>query len=232
MSAIFQTYSKPFSLMKIFVFKFKFHWSCSKGSNQHVNMGSDNGLALYKWHAITWTNDGSLYWCTYASSSLNMFHTNLAKDVQYVPWMYNMSHGCAICPMDVQYVPWDMVWQPWLLFLDYPSFQVHVVYLPVSLRKLHFHWGIVYLPQSKISQGRTITKHNKTWTRSKSHHCLGTTSGTIFHHNSNFMEISLCSHPRWGKLITMNFFAHGTTAVMSWHIENFAAIRFLAMELH
>ena len=112
-------------------------------------------------------------------------------DVQYVPWMYSMYH--EICR------------QPWLVFLDYLSFQVHVEYLPIFFRKLHLHWGILYLPQCKISQTQTITMHNKTWTLSKSHHCLGTTSGTIFHRNSNLTEISLCSHPRWGRVITMKF---------------------------
>ena len=60
-TVIWTTFSNEFSWMKIFEFLLIFHWSLfpSPGSNwQYASIGSDNGLALTRWQAIIWTNDG------------------------------------------------------------------------------------------------------------------------------------------------------------------------------
>ena len=45
-----------FSWMKSFVFRFEFHWSCSKGSNwQYASIGSGNGLAPNRRQVNTWS---------------------------------------------------------------------------------------------------------------------------------------------------------------------------------
>ena len=38
---------------------------------QYPSIGSENGLAPNRWQAITWTNDGLVYWHIYASLGLN-----------------------------------------------------------------------------------------------------------------------------------------------------------------
>ena len=44
----------------------------SQGLNlQLSSFGSDNGLALMRWQAIIWNKDVPVYWCIYASLSLN-----------------------------------------------------------------------------------------------------------------------------------------------------------------
>ena len=49
---------------KLLNFKKYFIETCSWESNwQYVFIGSDNGLALTRWQAIIWTNDGLVYWC-------------------------------------------------------------------------------------------------------------------------------------------------------------------------
>ena len=54
MAAILQmTFWSVFSRMKMYEFRFKFHWSV-----QHSSIGSDNGLAPTRWQAIIWTNGG------------------------------------------------------------------------------------------------------------------------------------------------------------------------------
>ena len=51
----------------------------------------------------------------------------------------------------------------------------------------------------------------------------------FFHRNSSSMEISLYSHPLY-KWLQWNF-AHGTTAVLSWHVYNFVEVWYTTMEL-
>ena len=46
-------------LTKMYEFCLRFHWSLLYGLNQqNSSIGSDNGLALARWQAIVWTNDG------------------------------------------------------------------------------------------------------------------------------------------------------------------------------
>ena len=59
------TFSKAFSWMewKLFCIYSNFTGICSRGSgSQYVIIGSGNGLALNRWHAIVWSNDGLVYW--------------------------------------------------------------------------------------------------------------------------------------------------------------------------
>ena len=45
---------------------------CSQGPNkQWDSIGSDNGLALNRWQAIIWTNDGLIWWPIYALFGLD-----------------------------------------------------------------------------------------------------------------------------------------------------------------
>ena len=45
---------------------------CCQGSNyQYASIGSENGLALNRQLAIIWTKGGLVYWCIYASLTLN-----------------------------------------------------------------------------------------------------------------------------------------------------------------
>ena len=65
--------------MKTFEFQIIFHWNGSLYSNwQYVITGLDNGLAPNKRQASQtiiwiniWINDGLVYWCIFASLSLN-----------------------------------------------------------------------------------------------------------------------------------------------------------------
>ena len=52
-----------------------------------------------------------------------------------------------------------------------------------------------------------------------------------FRHDSSSMKISSCSHPSCDKWSLWNF-AHGTTAQLSCHVQNFIVIWYPTMELH
>ena len=54
-------------------------------------------------------------------------------------------------------------------------------------------------------------------------------SRTIFHQNSNSMEHSICSHPdKW----SLWNFAHGTTAVLLWHVQKFVSVWHVTMQIY
>ena len=55
----------------------------------------------------------------------------------------------------------------------------------------------------------------------------GPISLTIFHRNGKFILLS----SKFCEVIAVKS-AHGATAVLSWHVQNFIAIRYLTMELH
>ena len=58
--------------MKIVVFWLTFHWNLFPILQlKYSSIGSDNGLALLRWQAIIWFNDGLVYWCIYVSLGLN-----------------------------------------------------------------------------------------------------------------------------------------------------------------
>ena len=65
-----------FSWMKMFKFGLKFHWNRFLELNwQQVSIGSDNGVASYRWQAIIWTNDGLVYWRIYVHpASISYVH--------------------------------------------------------------------------------------------------------------------------------------------------------------
>ena len=73
MASIFQmTFSNAFSSMKMYTFPLRFHWSLFPRIQLTTSsIGSDNGLAPYRWQAIIWTNGGIVYWCIYVSLGLN-----------------------------------------------------------------------------------------------------------------------------------------------------------------
>ena len=58
----------------------------------------------------------------------------------------------------------------------------------------------------------------------------GPVSPTVFHRYSNSMEISFHSHLNFNRVIA-TFCFHGTTAALSWHVQQFVAISWPAMEL-
>ena len=45
---------------------------------QQSTIGSDNGLAPNRQQTIIWTNDGIVYWGTYASLGLNELNKSLS----------------------------------------------------------------------------------------------------------------------------------------------------------
>ena len=58
---------------KIFEFQIISHWHVLGSIWEYVMVGWDNGLAPNMRQVIIWTNDGLVYWCTYASLGLNEF---------------------------------------------------------------------------------------------------------------------------------------------------------------
>ena len=60
MAAIFQTtFSNGFSWMKMYRFRLRFHWSLFPRLQLTIfQIDSDKALALARWRAIIWTNDG------------------------------------------------------------------------------------------------------------------------------------------------------------------------------
>ena len=71
--AILQTtFSNAISWKKMFEFRLKFHWSLFLKVQLAVfSIGSDNGLALNRRHAIISTNDDPVQWRIYTSLGLN-----------------------------------------------------------------------------------------------------------------------------------------------------------------
>ena len=101
--AIFQaTFSNAFSLIKIVIFWWKFHWNFFQGSNQNNSiMGSDNGFALTRRQAIIWTNDG-YFTDTYASlvfNELRIFEDGVwGVYCDFKIWhVIYCSHSCVHC---------------------------------------------------------------------------------------------------------------------------------------
>ena len=61
--------------MKIFIFWFIFHWNLFlRVKLQCASIGSDDGLALNRWQAIIWTNEGIVYWCIFVGLILMFWH--------------------------------------------------------------------------------------------------------------------------------------------------------------
>ena len=52
-------------------------------------------------------------------------------------------------------------------------------------------------------------------------HLWGPFHERFFHRNSNSIEISFCSHLNCNEVIATKF-AYGTTAMLSWHVQNFS----------
>ena len=55
--------------------------------------------------------------------------------------------------------------------------------------------------------------------------------GQLLSHSSfiSNLEMSFCSHPSCNEVIAKDF-AHSTTAVVSWHVQNFVAMKYHTME--
>ena len=47
-----------------------------RSNDQWVNGNSDDGLVANRWQAITWSNDGLVYWCIYVSVTLALLLSN------------------------------------------------------------------------------------------------------------------------------------------------------------
>ena len=74
MANIFQmTFSNTFSWMNTFELLLRFHWILFLRVELTIfqHCGSDDGLALTRWQAIIWTNDGLIYWRICASLGLS-----------------------------------------------------------------------------------------------------------------------------------------------------------------
>ena len=72
------TFSNAFSLMKMFEFLSKFHWSLFLRDLVYiVNIGLGNGVMSNRHQAITWTNDDPFQLCIYASPTV--FETQSKK---------------------------------------------------------------------------------------------------------------------------------------------------------
>ena len=68
-AAILETFSNALSWNKIFVFWFKFYWNLFLMVQlTKVNIGSGNGMAPNRQHAIAWTNDEPVYCWIYVSA--------------------------------------------------------------------------------------------------------------------------------------------------------------------
>ena len=77
-------YSNAFFQWKLLYFDSNFSKICSHWLNyQNSSIALDDSLAIQWQQAIMWTNDGLVYWCTYASLSLqyltNAFNLILAR---------------------------------------------------------------------------------------------------------------------------------------------------------
>ena len=58
--------------MKMCLFWLQFLWNLFPWVHPYVGTGLDYGLAPTKQQAITWTNDGLVYWHTYVSLGLEL----------------------------------------------------------------------------------------------------------------------------------------------------------------
>ena len=66
--------------MKIAAIWLKFSWNLFlQVQLKYTGIGLDNGLVQKRWQAISWTNDGPVYWCIFALLGLNEL-----KVIQYV----------------------------------------------------------------------------------------------------------------------------------------------------
>ena len=62
------TFGKVFSLIKMFVFWFEFHWSVFLRAQLTIfSIGSDDGLAPIRRQALIWTNADPVHWRIYAA---------------------------------------------------------------------------------------------------------------------------------------------------------------------
>ena len=104
MNAILQTtFSNAFLEWKLFCFNQNCTETYSQVSNyQYGSVGSDIGLALNRRQAIIWTKGGLVYWCIYASLSLNelIIRQHYSKWLKYFGEAFQhlkcKSHGRSI----------------------------------------------------------------------------------------------------------------------------------------